>query len=102
MATGTGRPWVGFRLPSQQDREAVCSARRGIHLVPVGAAATRKPRLSFRFSGSFLLRFAARQFLASLFQLPPRITRPVACGRSPAVVLAQRGGNAKIWHRRRG
>ena len=33
------------------------------------------PRLLFRFSGAFLLRFAGRQFLALLFQLPPRITR---------------------------
>ena len=29
----------------------------------------------FRFSGVFLLRFAGRQFLAVLFQLPPRMTR---------------------------
>lgn len=38
-------------------------------------AATRKPRLLFRLSGEFLLRFAERQFLALLFQLPPRFTR---------------------------
>jgi hypothetical protein len=31
--------------------------------------------LSFRFDGSFLLRFADRQFPAVLFQLPPRLTR---------------------------
>jgi hypothetical protein len=37
--------------------------------------ARRKPRLLFRFDGSFLLRFADRQFLAVLFQPPPRITR---------------------------
>jgi hypothetical protein len=35
----------------------------------------RKPTLLSRLPGSFLLRFAARQFLASLIQLPPRITR---------------------------
>jgi hypothetical protein len=29
----------------------------------------------FRLSGVFLLRFADRQFLALLFQLPPRFTR---------------------------
>ncbi|AMV24238.1 hypothetical protein VT84_07565 [Gemmata sp. SH-PL17] len=29
----------------------------------------------FRSSGSVLLRFADRQFLPSLFQLPPRRTR---------------------------
>lgn len=37
--------------------------------------AQRKPRLSFRFAGSFLFRFAERRFLGSLFQEPPRITR---------------------------
>jgi len=31
--------------------------------------------LLFRLSGVFLLRFAERQFAASLFQLPPRFTR---------------------------
>jgi hypothetical protein len=31
--------------------------------------------LSFRFSGEFLLRFADRQFLALLFQPPPRFAR---------------------------
>jgi hypothetical protein len=56
----------------------------------------RKPRLLFRFAGSFLLRFAARQFWDGLFQLPPRITRFVASGRSPVVVVARLAGNAKI------
>ena len=37
--------------------------------------ARRKPKLLFRLSGEFLLRFAERQFLALLFQLPPRLTR---------------------------
>ena len=53
---------------------ALGPVRRGIHR-DGWAAATRKPRLLFRFSGAFLLRFAGRQFLALLFQLPPRITR---------------------------
>ena len=35
----------------------------------------RKPRLSLRLLGSVLLRLATRVFDASLFQLPPRITR---------------------------
>ena len=35
----------------------------------------RKPRLLFRLSGVFQFRFADRQFLALLFQLPPRFTR---------------------------
>jgi hypothetical protein len=33
---------------------------------------TRKPRLLFRLSGVFLLRFADRQFTGVLFQLPPK------------------------------
>jgi hypothetical protein len=37
--------------------------------------ARRKPRLLSRLSGSLLLRFDTRQFLALLFQLPPRFTR---------------------------
>ena len=36
--------------------------------------------LLFRFDGSLLFRFAERQFLALLFQLPPRITRFEAHG----------------------
>ena len=36
---------------------------------------TRNPLLWLRLSGVFLLRFAARQFLGLLFQLPPRRTR---------------------------
>jgi hypothetical protein len=39
----------------------------GIHPTgPAELAATRKPRLLFRFDGSFLLRFALRAFLAVL------------------------------------
>lgn len=37
--------------------------------------ARRKPRLLLRLPGVLLLRFATRQFLALLFQLPPRFTR---------------------------
>ena len=37
--------------------------------------ATRKPRLLFRFVGSFLLRLAERRFCGLLFQEPPRLTR---------------------------
>ena len=35
----------------------------------------RNPLLLFRLSGELLLRFAGRQFLPLLFQLPPRKTR---------------------------
>lgn len=37
--------------------------------------ARRKPLLLFLLSGLLLLRLATRQFLALLFQLPPRRTR---------------------------
>lgn len=37
--------------------------------------ARRRPLFLFRLFGLFLLRFAERQFLALLSQLPPRITR---------------------------
>ena len=46
----------------------------------------RKPRLLFRFPGSFLFRFADRQLSPSLFQLPPRFTRFEACEHSPALL----------------
>jgi hypothetical protein len=44
-------------------------------LYRVSVLATRKPRLLFRFVGSFLLRFAERRFCGVLFQEPPRLTR---------------------------
>jgi hypothetical protein len=44
-------------------------------LVPAELRASRNELFGLRFVGSFLLRFADRQFVASLFQLPPRITR---------------------------
>ena len=37
-----------------------------------GDSATRKPLFLLRLPGMFLFRFAARRFLALLFQLPPR------------------------------
>ena len=60
----------------------------------------RKPRLLFRLPGSFLLRFADRQFAGSLFQLPPRFTRlePEAVGDSLAVST----GSPSDVHRVRG
>jgi len=45
--------------------------------------------LLFRFDGSLLLRFDARQLVPLLFQLPPRITRAEPCDRSPASPLAR-------------
>jgi len=37
--------------------------------------ATRNPRLLLQLPGVFPFRYADRQFLAVLFQLPPRFTR---------------------------
>jgi len=92
-----------FRLPrhAAQDRKAVCSVWNLRHPpIPAELQATRKPRLLFRFDGSFLLRFADRQFLAVLFQLPPRITRFEPHDRSPQVLVAHHDGIAN-WTRRR-
>lgn len=82
---------------SRGDRSAICSVQRCYDL-PGGAWATRKPRLLFRLDGSFLLRFAERQFLASLFQLPPRYTRFTPYDRSPGAFLTPAGGIAN-WKR---
>ena len=57
--------------------------------LPAELRATRKPRLLFRSSGVQLLRYADRQFLAELFQLPPRFTRFEPHGRSPAAFVAR-------------
>lgn len=60
---------LGLRLP--QKRKSRRSAGSGGH--PCACAReTRKPRLSLRFPGSLPFRYAARQFLAGLFQDPPR------------------------------
>jgi hypothetical protein len=48
---------------------------RELYLLAVSGLKTRKPRLLLRLSGELLLRFAERQLLALLFQLPPRLTR---------------------------
>jgi hypothetical protein len=72
--TGPGRwsgPWCWRRV-----RERAASDR-------CRELARRKPILVLRLSGVFLLRVADRQLCASLFQLPPRITRLV-----PLVPLA--------------
>lgn len=44
-------------------------------ILSYGRQTTRKPLLLLRFDGVLLLRFDTRQFLALLFQLPPRKTR---------------------------
>jgi hypothetical protein len=77
----------------RQDRRAVGSVLGSIHSSS-GAAATRKPRLLLRLPGSFLLRFAVRQFVAELFQLPPRFTRLEPWDRPPAIVVTHPAENA--------
>ena len=57
---------------------------RWMHSPSIELQATRTPRLLFRFSGVFLFRFADRQFLDVLFQLPPRFTRFEFAGGGPA------------------
>ena len=77
------------RRRADRDRWTAGPVRCGIHR-DGWAAATRKPRLLFRLSGVFLLRFADRTLRGLLFQPPPRITRFVACDRSPASILPRR------------
>jgi hypothetical protein len=78
LSTSTGRRLrhsPNETLTSQRDWQAVGSVWSGNFDCPAELKATRKPRLLFRFDGLFLVRFAERQFLAELFQLPPRFTR---------------------------
>jgi hypothetical protein len=56
--------------------------------------------LWFRLSGSFLLRFADRQFLALLFQLPPRSTRAEALA-IPRRLLYDLATESPTFHARR-
>jgi len=76
FANSTRRPKQSFAHPNRfgWGRKTAGPVSRGVHH-EIRAAASRKPRLLFRLSGVFLLRFAERQFLGSLFQLPPRFTR---------------------------
>ncbi len=55
----------------------ICSvwSLRAVASFPAEFRARRKPLSFVRFVGSFVLRFAVRQFAATLFQLPPRFTR---------------------------
>ncbi len=62
-------------------------------MLSYGTRTRRKPRLLFRLSGVLLFRFEERQFLALLFQLPPRFTRLEPFGFRPHVC-------AIVWHRR--
>src|SRR3990172_722212 len=74
----------------------VSSSRSSID-PPVPQAAHVRPMLLFRLSGSFLLRLAERQFLALLFQLPPRSTgAPALATAAPrvAAVFCLRPGHS--------
>ncbi len=72
FATTTGRFYHQFR-PSREET-GKCSVP--LVLPPSsGAARSRKPRLLFALLEAFVLRYAAVQFSAELFQLPPRFTR---------------------------
>ena len=66
---------------------------------PADDTATRKPLLSFRLSGLFLLRLAERQFLGLLFQEPPRSTRRLC---SPDPLGLQTAAEAAIFAANRG
>ena len=76
-STDTGQPGDDFGpAPWGRVGKAICSVWSPGHPSRQGGIqGERKPRLSLRFDGSFLLRSADRQFLALLFQLPPRSTR---------------------------
>ncbi len=58
---------------------------------------TRNPTLLSRLSGVFLLRMAARTFLALLFQEPPRSTRTTTTRRQSTVWIRERSG---VRHRK--
>lgn len=78
-ATGVIRPGVinpgAGQVSGHKRHSRPILEQTGSGLVLVCVLARRKPRLLLRFPGVFLLRFAERQFLALLFQLPPRFTR---------------------------
>ena len=91
QTTSTRRLQVEILLSTlsqtQTGRRSVPSGNSGIRH-PAEFRARRKPRLLLRFDGSFLLRFAERQFLAELFQLPPRFTRFEPYGPSTTVLCS--------------
>ena len=74
--TASGLDFAG-QARACSDWKTICSVwnLRAIASDPAEFRARRKPLSFVRFVGSFVLRFAVRQFAASLFQLPPRFTR---------------------------
>jgi hypothetical protein len=87
------RSGVFPQVPGREPRSRIANAR---HLSPSGnLLAQRKPTLSFTFVGSFLLRLAARTFLCSLFQEPPRKERGI-CDRAARMTAAPQRGVAAV------
>jgi hypothetical protein len=73
---GPDRAWIpgprpGGTTPARLTAPKATTPSSGV----LAATTNRKPMLLFRFAGSFLFRFAERQFLALLFHEPPRSTR---------------------------
>lgn len=66
-----------------------CSSLNCVELTGLSCGASRKPRLLLRFEGVLLLRLATRQFVAVLFQLPPRFTRLELHGNGLCVVIVR-------------
>src|SRR5215471_15240986 len=62
------------RVRASVETRSESAPRRGV-LDDAAAMTHRKPVLSLRLSGAFLLRFAARTLAGLLFQPPPRRTR---------------------------
>ena len=72
-----GGIWAKACLPSEGNP----SPRQ---MLSYGTRTNRRPMLLFLLSGLLLFRFEVRQFLALLFQLPPRFTRLESLGFRPS------------------
>jgi len=80
------RPGSGVRTPAAAMTTAAPAAGT-LARARSTSRTQRKPMLLFLLSGAFLLRLAARRFLVSLLNEPPRNTRtldrtPFSCGRA--------------------
>jgi hypothetical protein len=83
-------PTPSQSLSSERDDASSADASRLLGVIVPGAnRQTRKPWFLLRLSGLLLLRYAARQFLAELFQEPPRITR-LAAQHHPTTITHRR------------
>ncbi len=75
LKTTLKTPRVPHLLHSMQSRYILCSSLRHDYTERDELGARRNPMLLLRLDGELLLRLATRQFVALLFQLPPRLTR---------------------------